>query len=265
MAAEKTWKGTATTLVEVPDSPTYELGEKVLQVRSYVGLHSLCVSEAFRAYQKGTIGMGDQTGYSVQKSTVSRSRGDQGLLVVTWESNGVESGQTLPPEEYSVTPENQNPRVERHAAFDALKGETVTFVDTRPGYSGTKTIPLLTAIQNAAFSQDSRTFWAEVIATADEATTALKLLGKLEGGLESYYLCALRYAWVTHSWACPTVDRGGYPQTPLGPLAGYFSADIDWLRESDDLQFQNGIYRLTQSWSGGPESEWDADLYPPLE
>lgn len=245
MSATKTWKGPVTALVELPDSPVWEFGDVVTQTRSYKGLHSFCLQEAGQNLLKNTLGAGDFAGFKVVRTRVTRERGDVGKLEVVWASWTTEAtGSALPEDEFAVIPENLSPRIEKHELFSSLDTEQLALVHD--------------AVQGAT-EEARQEAWDELVAQGNVFAT--DLVEKLERGQESYYLCALRYVWVTHSWTLPTIDRGGYVQAPLGPLAGYFVSDIDWLREADDLQYQNGIYRWTRSWLGGPLGHWDLDLY----
>jgi hypothetical protein len=92
---------------------------------------------------------------------------------------------------------------------------------------------------------------------------ALKLGNKMLRGTENYYLAGWTYTWTTYWWELPTVVKGGYTETPVGPLAGHLGDSTAWLRNADELDYDGTQHRLIRSWRG--IDAWDADLYPPAE
>lgn len=245
------------SLIEKPESARYQFTKTgVVQTRIYGGTRALCLSSA-PAY--GTLGTSDQLGYYVENTEVVPKKGEQAELIVTWrtgspDGSGGDGGVTnLPVDEVSVTPMNQSPQLERHPRYAWMESSTVTVdgVD----------YPAFAAIRNAAQASNptDRATWRDALVDAS-LVDGIEAVSKLDMGQESFYLATLRYTWATHFWSPPIITRGGYRQSPLGPLAGYFVADIDWLREADDLQLSGGIWRLTRSWLGA--DVWDTDLYP---
>lgn len=250
MPAAAKWVGPTNQLLELPESPSYELGDIVIQRRMYRCQFDYGES-IIAGFSKGTAGTGAQSGYVVSSAKLERERGDIGRITVSWGAAGSGSGQSLPADEVSVQPSNLSPRLETHPLFAPLANMEVAAPDPQP---------VLDVAENVVRAQnaDDRTFYRDQLAAIP---LALKFIEKIRQGKESWYLASLRYSWATHSWTVPTMYRGGWIQAPLGPLANYFVADIDWLRESDDLQYSNGIWRLTRSWLGGPLGAWDTDLY----
>lgn len=235
------------SLIEASESPIYEIGETITQTRIYHATISVCLANIVF---KGTAGTGAQSGYQVQRCTVTSLGGSQGRLTLVWEANASGSGATLPPDEVAVQADNQSPRVERHPIFKPLE-------DQKVGAVGSEEY-VLDLVENAVRAQ-TRTDRETALGKLAAVPLALKLIKKLQRGQESYYAASLRTAWVTHSWDLPSISRGGFRDPVQGPLAGYFVSDIDWLREADDLQYSNGIWRWTRSWLGSPE--WDPDIY----
>lgn len=234
------------SLIEQPESGALEIGGgKITRTRIYAAKLSVCESNVVF---EGAAGSGDESGYVVSRCSVTPLGSEQGQLTIVFEAAGSGSGATLPPDEVSVQPDNQNPRVERHPIFKPLEGQTVS------GES------VLAIVQSAVLAQDSaaRTSQTDKL---DTNPLAQKLVEKLLRGQESFYMATFRYSWATHSWSVPSISRGGFRQSPLGPLAGYFVSDIDWLREADDLQYNNGIWRWTRTWQGAPGATFDVDLY----
>ena len=240
--ATPTWKGPTDQLVEANNSPTYELSERVLKTRIYHGLFSYCES-LLPDYSRGTIGTGSEAGYLVSRTTLAKLRGKIGQLSIQWEASSDSSGQSLPSDEVAVTPNNLNPRLETHPRF-TVGGSALTAAN-------------LANVETALRAQDES---ARATAYAALPSLGKELVDRIRRGNESYYLAALRYSWVTHSWTIPSSTRGGYVESPGGPLSSYFVAGISWLREADDLQYQNGIWRRTRTWLGGPNGYFDAAL-----
>lgn len=228
------------SLIEQPDSRRRENGDNNIEVRIYIAEYDVC-----KAAQKvrNTVGTGDLAGYLIRSSVVEPIRGLAAKLIDTWVAGGDDADpgtNPLPADEVSVTATNQSPKAERNPAFASLNEDDLKNVDDaiRAGTS---------AQRQAAYDElDS---------------TGQSLVDLLRAGHESYYLATLRYQWVTHYYDVPNSYRGGYVETPGGPLESYFVGTIVWLREADDLQYQNGIWRLTRSWLGA--DGWNATLYPP--
>jgi hypothetical protein len=235
--AAVTWKGTTTQLVEASNSPAYDAGDRASKTRVYHGLFSYCET-VFGNFAKGTIGSGAEAGYVVEKSSLRKLRGGIGQITVEWVAATSGSGQPLPPDEVAVSATSQSPRLERHPNYASLTAEELQEVDN------CLRMPDATARKNK-------------IATL--TTLPKELVNKILKGNESYYLATLRYSWVTHSYSLPTTTRGGYIDTISGPLAGYFVAGIVWLREADNLDNSNGVWRRTITWAGS--DSWDADIY----
>lgn len=236
--ATPTWKGPTDQLVEANNSPSYQVGERIIKVRTYHGLFSHCES-VLPDFSRGTAGSGDEDGYVVGAATLNKIRGGSGQLAVQWEASASTSGYVLPPDEVSVSPDNINPRLETHPRFATLDQED------------------LANVESALRAQDE-TARSDAYAALD--TLGQELVDRIRRGNESYYLAALRYSWVTHSWTLPTMTRGGFVQSPSGPLSGYFSGTLSWLRESDDLQLSGGIWRYTRNWLGAADGRFDTDL-----
>ena len=118
--------GPTEALTEIKTSPRYEFGSTVTKTRIYEGVFALCVSGGL---YEGAIGTGDQLGYLVSKSTVEKLGNGFGRLTVVWKGVGVtplegepepETTPPLPPDEYSVSPYEINPSIERHPIFSTV-------------------------------------------------------------------------------------------------------------------------------------------------
>lgn len=244
MASTPTYKNLS-ALIEQPNSGGIKYSDRKQVTKIYKGLYADCEADALA---KGTAGSGALTGFLVSESTVVPERGGLAVLTIVWESGGSDGSTPLPPDEVGVQPDNAAPRTERAVMFRPLDTQTV----------GTEAV--MDIVFAAVHAQNKAARDTE-LAKLSGNTLALKLVEKIRQGNESFYLASLRYVWATHYYALPTMTRGGYIDSPGGPLAGYFVSDIAWLREGDDLQYSNGVWRLTRSWLGTPNGHWDSDLY----
>lgn len=237
MASTPTHKNLS-SLVEQPDSGRIESAAQRRMTKTYIATRAVALA-ALKT--KGTLGSGDTSGYVLESSTYSPRKGDQALLTDVWVAGGDDAdpeSTPLPPDEVGVSGTNQGPRIERHPRYVSLTAANLLLVD--------KAVKSPLADERAA-------------AYADLSATGRELVDKIRKGNESYYLATLRYSWATHSFTIPSSTRGGYVDTISGPLASYFVGSISWLREADDLQLINGIWRLTSSWLGA--DSWDAQIY----
>lgn len=223
-------------LVEQPNSDSRVNGQTNTRTKIYIAEYDVAVAAQ---KTRGTIGTGDLAGWVIDTSSVESLRGEIGRLTDVW-SAGEGSGATLPPDEIAVSATNQSPKTERNPHFLAL-----------------------TAAEFKKVDDAIRAPTAELRAPIYNSLGALgkSLVDKIVRGNETYYHATLRYSWATHSYTLPTMYRGGWIESPGGPLAGYFVGDISWLREADDLQYNAGVWRLTRSWLGASNFAWDTDLY----
>lgn len=237
MSSTPTYKN-LDALIEAPESGTYEFAEKATYTQIYVAKFSAC----FDARQThGTIGSGVTLGYRVAKCTVEHTRGIMGKLTIVWEAGGGDDpGIQLPADEFDVFPENLSPRTERNKMFTGILPAALQVVKT--ALWG----------ENEEIRQDAYDSIGGIAKT---------LVDKINAGNETFYLASLRYVWRLHSWSIPDIQLGGVIESPSGPLAGYFSPAISWLREADAFTEQGGVYMLTRSWLGAPSGHWDAQLY----
>lgn len=244
MPATPTFVPASPGLVESPASPkiSFESGVRT-RTRIYEGKFSDAEAAAL---DTGTAGTDAEAGYEVVRCTVEKQKGERGRLTIEWRSAAV----VLPPDEVAVAPGNASPRIELHNFFAPLKNNTIEI-------SGESHREFAVARNAAAASTpDERKKWFNPLSNLGRL-----LVDKMERGNETFYLATLRYSWATHSFFAPLITRGGFIEDPSGPLKGYFVSDLQWLREGDDLQFSNGIWRRTSSWLGAPAGHWDEDLY----
>lgn len=229
------------SLIEQPDSRRRENGDNNTEVRIYVAEYEVC-----KAAQKArnTVGTGDLTGYLIRSSVVEPIRGLAARLIDTWVAGGDDADpetNPLPADEVSVVATNQAPSIERHPKYISLTPDVLKLVDDACKAPNAPTRAQVYAQLNA---------------------TAKELVDLIMGGHQTFYLATLRYTWSTHYYSAPNSYRGGWVEAPGGPLAGYFVGSISWLREADDLQQQDGIWRLTRNWLGGSHGNWSNKIYP---
>lgn len=237
-------------LIEQPESGSLRFDTRRVVTKVYVGKRADCIADALPS---GAEGSGDLAGYIVEQSEVSPFRGGLARLTISWQANSVEGLVPLPPDEVAVQPDNLSPRTELHPLYLPLDNRQIAV----PGGDTEYVLDVVYAAAHAQSYADRKTQTDKLVGDP----LALNLLSKIRRGNESYYMAALRYVWATHSYSRPTMYRGGRQEEPGGPLQGYFVSNISWLRESDDLQYSQGIWRLTRSWIGGPDGHWDIDLY----
>lgn len=246
------------SLIEQPESRSRNWTKDGLtETRIYIAEWDVA-----KAAQKApnTLGSGDLSGYIIRSSNVDAVRGLAGRLTDVWAVGGDDADpetNPLPSDEVGVSATNQSPRTERHPRYISLAALTVG--------SGETLEYVMEVINTIARATDPSTRNINIVKingsglTAPQKALALNLVAKLRNGNESYYLATLRYSWATHSYSVPSSVRGGSIESISGPLASYFTGTISWLREADDLQFSNGIWRHTRSWLGA--DAWDSELY----
>jgi hypothetical protein len=237
MPSSPTWVG-STSLLELPDSPSTEFGEKTTRTRSYVGPYTTCLSSALA---RGTIGTGSEAGFNCARSIATRESGDRGRLTISWEAAGSSSGAELPPTKFSCKPK----RILRNLRY-------------HPKYS-TLTDALRESIDKA-IAGDAKAGNSDYNAVAAD-TLAFELFKKLKRGTEGYWVSVMEYTYTYASWTLPSLTLGGFIGTPGGPMAGSLPATTGWFRASDEIDFDSGYYSVTVTWLGSPDGDWDDDLY----
>jgi hypothetical protein len=241
-----------TTLIELPESGAYELGERVQQTRIYGGKYTVCLASALA---KGTIGTGSAAGYTVEKSTVTRKRGEQGVLTITWMAGGAgddDPGVELPPDEWSTSPQDLQRSIELLPRFSTIGPYRAGLVQQ--------------AVNGSSVEERYRAYQTLVgrvggpASTQDDAEAKL-LADMLISGKQTYYLAAKTYTWVTHSWFPFEEYLGGWTESPTGPGIAFQPPNLSWLRLADSQNFANGVFSLTRTWLGGPDGHWDSIIY----
>lgn len=267
MPASPTWKGYS-ALFEAADSGQYELSETITYTQIRYGLYTDCVAALV---YKGTVGSGALATYLVKSCTVTKSRGNVGKMVTVWEQATYGGGAVLPADEFSLTPNDQNPATEKNPAFSncfadtgryKVGGSTGTTKDHKTLLSWVRQAGLL------ADKDDSDIAWNALIGfvTTPAGTKfdeALVLADFLRKGVQNYYSAGFTYTYTQYFASLPSVSAGGSVGAPGGTLGATIAAlSLSCLRQGDDLQFSSGVYRRTQVWLCAKRLTWDSILYP---
>ena len=237
--------------IEAPGSQQYDFGIKGRLRQIFEGdYRQLGTLYNFGAYHRGAVN-GD---YIITNTTVGRARGQVGRVEVQWESL---AGQ-LPFDEFSITPQEQNPRVERNPAFAVLTQDD--FLNVQTAANG--------------LDEHARATARNKFAASPNAGLCGKLFNLLANGTENYILSVPLYSWSSYYSAAsaPVPSAGGFVQTPGGPATDLLPTGYSWLRRADVLALANytplgGAVKVTRSWLGGPVGNdgggyWDPILYP---
>lgn len=243
------WAAGTSIMIEQPDSGQYTLNRVWRRTDRYRGTYDVAASAI---PHRGTVGDGGTyfgivypAFFVVAEARLRKLKPTAGEIEIDWETTNV-----LPPDEFYLEPEPQNPRIERSPLFAALLPADLARVQR--AFLASSTGQLNTALDG--------------FVTTSNAALATLLYSKLRQGLETYYLSLWGYRWVSYYTASfpPIPFLGGVRQNPGGPLAGILSGN--WLREADTLENSGQsplgtILKLTRTWRGGPNGWWDADLY----
>jgi hypothetical protein len=232
---------------EIPESGKYELSYGYKWTQIIDAAYDLIIENGNAGYYNRGVISDD---YIINDSVITRSKGGKGRVEIHWQS----IGGYLSPDEWSVTPEDLQPRIERHPLFAALMPSDFALVQQA-----------LLAVNNGSMTTAVNQF-----AGSSNPDLVNKLYTKMRKGFENYYLAGWRYTWSTYYLPAyaPYVAIGGVTQYPGGPPSGLVPGNISWLRLADDFGMAawcplGGVVKLTRHWIGGPMGFWDPDIYPP--
>ena len=238
------WKS-YTSLVETPKSGVLKLSDRGTWTFVYTGKQADAYTYAL-AHPRGTSGTVGGYPCYVDDCNVDTDRGGQGTVTIVWARLDI-----LPPDDFSITGVENNPTIERHPFY-----VTLTTNDLR-----------LAKAKFQAASLAGATSIDGPVASATNATLITNLINKWLKGAETYYQSGLKYTWTKYYNSLSGVPcrLGGYragPGTefPSAPGVGLLPSGA-WLRQVDDLAWNNGLYKLTRSWVWGATGYWDTDLY----
>jgi len=240
------WKGLPVgTLTYLPDSGQMKLAERITVQQKFAGRYNDCLLFAV-AHPRGSIWTitfnGAPNLFQVEDCDLDAQKGGKGFVTVNYLFLGL-----TPPDEFSLTPFEINPPIERNAFFATLSEDDLNLAR---GLLKPSSDQALISIMNA------------VNASANK-TLIQSLANKWLKGEETYYLAGFKFQHTIYSFTAPNGDAGGYIQAPFGAFAGYIGAglNVSWLRQSDEVVWANGLWKLTRTWIGGPPGQWDPDLY----
>lgn len=239
------WKGLPSgTLVELAGSGQLKLAERITFMQKFGGRYLDCLTFA-NSHPRGStwyISLGGVPNlFQTEDATCEHEKGGKGTATINYVYLG-----SVPPEEFALTPFEINPKIEKHKYF-----KTLTDADRK------------TAKQafNAASAAAQATLDAAVSAKLNSALMT-SLINKWLKGEENYYLAGFKFQHTLYFTTSPSTDPGGYIQDPFGSFSGYVSgAGLSWLRQADEVCWNNGLWKVTRTWIGGPAGNWDTDLY----
>jgi len=238
------WKGYS-GLIETPKSGSFDYSDRITFVQEFEGTVS-DVRIYASLHPRGSLYtiVGLTGAFFVEKTTVAPDRGGRATATTSYLYLGL-----TPPDEWSVTPFEINPALSRNELFSALTSHDLQLA--RAAFTSAQ-----------AKGQDSIN---NAIAGSTNAALTQLLVNKWLKGVETFYLAGLKYQWTQflYSMAGIFLREGGYRETPGGP--GVYPSGMTWLRQCDEVVWNNGIYRVTRTWVGGPSYDsglWDPDIYP---
>lgn len=255
------WKGNGALawqsgpLVPTPESNSLKFAERITYTERLAGRFNDAFLYA-NAHHRGSVwtiqvgtGFAAIVGYySVEDSSVESAKGGKGVVTVNYLSLNV-----MPPDEFSLTPFEIQPPIEKNIYFASL-----TDADRKKAKAAFNSA---TAAGNTAITAAIEGITGEGASLRQARTLAL--VNKWLKGEENFYLAGLKFQHTMHSYIAPAASEGGFIQFPFGTFSGYVSsAGMSWLRQSDEVIWNNGLWKLTRTWLGAPSGQWDPDLYP---
>lgn len=235
------WRGNL-QLQEQPNSPQWTFGEKIVAMRTFKGPFATCLTSM---PTRGTKGTGAFAGMRVEESSLTKERGEIGLLQVKYAGAGSSQGQPLPPDEVSLQPEKIEKALKKHPRYKTVT-ESLN-VDVR------------TLLETAQDNPSHFPALERVIASTPEANLAYELYKKLQQGFTHFPYYGPVLKQTEYYWDTPTsISPGGFRQSPI--MEGILLPAVDWLREADSLSWNGTHFQLTRAWIGAPDL--DTDLFP---
>jgi hypothetical protein len=241
------WKGT-TLLTQQKESGTLVLSDRSIYADVYRGPY-LAAYDGLLA--RGAFGTGPRLGWVVTSSKVESEKGGIGKLTINWEAGGIYAWPPLPCDEFSLTPFELYPSIDRAAFFSGITFLTAALAKA----CGTGSCQ---AAREDAFKQIA------IIPDLTQRALAASLASKYLRGEETFYMAAWRYVWTSYSYTMPSLVFGALIEAPLGPLYGYFDSSLSFLRLPDDLAaagVSGSCFKVTRTWLGAPGGYWDSDVY----
>lgn len=231
----------------MPDSGAYSDTEAgTTYTERYTGMYEDCVAARLPF---GTIGTGTTAGFVLKSCTVTKSRGEAGIITLTWGGYTLGGGEgedpVLPADRFALTPMDLNPAIEKAPVFAGVSYEELEKIQT--------------ATQTADGTATLARNWIE----DNGGEEANELLNARLRGQSNFYQPFFEYAWQQSFSSEPAVDTGGYRQAPGGPLETLIAGlSLSCLRKADQLVFENNFYVRTRTWLCAPSGTWSTYVYP---
>lgn len=253
------WKTAAgLTKVLTPESGELSLAEKCTYTEIFEGTYATCLSAAMGKGTAGTDytseGRPNLTGWYIAHCTVRRSRGGKGTLTLTWEPGNATAslGATLPPTDYTITPQMNRMSLIRHPDFAALRTEAFCkqlwiweHIDPKDG--GTKWDAAkaeMVSIGNGISAGLGTTFVAKLFSVGREID-----------------IPGVRVEVNTCSWAFPAGYTFGVfaLNSSIPSIVGCtWPSGWDWRRQPDIVRWNGSYHTLVSVWEGAPSGAWDS-------
>jgi len=247
------WKGLAAgALAEQVSSGEFKLAERITYKQIFCGRYEDCTNFA-NLHPRASLwsitvaGLGSGI-FIVDDSTAVRDPRKGNTAMVTINYTYLAS---VPPPEFACTPFEINPPCERNGFFAELTQQDLQQAKTQ---------------YNSATARGQTTL-TNAIAAGVNSTTITSLINKWLKGEETYYQAGFKVVYTQYAYTLGgAVSGGGVIQSPFGRVPAGFMGNVpgglSWLRQADELSWNNGLWKLTQTWIGAPGGWWDTDLYP---
>lgn len=267
---------------EEATSPEIERGEQGTFVHSFKcdQATGLAIVEGI---PRGTL-MTDSLGVTTKVLTCRYSQLPclMARIVITAEATTLD----VPPDEFSVEAVEFNPSLFRHPRYASVVNYT-----TGP-LVGAQIVSLIQGTVNFssvnAQSDANALLTASQISDPDVLALAQELQQKFSNGFDTFYLAGFKVTYSYYNFLPILMNPGGYVQDPVteGGLPFYFWSDngtpggnniftylsetvdpilygggFSWLRQCDYQSYQRTWFKITQTWIGGPDGFWDAQIY----
>ncbi len=240
------WKGLPPgTLSETPESGKLKLAERISYTQQFAGRYGDALIIA-AGHPRGSIWTilfnGAPNLFCVDNTSLDLQKGGKGVVTIAYTYLGV-----MPPDDFALEPAEINPPIERNPYFAALTQNDLDLAHH--------------AFKSA--TADGKITIDGAIAASPNKVLIVSLVQKWLRGEKTYYLASYKFKHTLHTFNAPDAHPGGVIQQPFGAFAGYVAGSgLHWLRQADNVEWTNGLWKLTRTWYGAPSGHWDPDLYP---
>jgi len=226
-------------LMEVPTSPMWERGDTTRATQVFRSA-SYALARASLP-PKGAYGTGDFAGMFIVSATVSKERGQVGVLTLVYEGPGLVLDEVvLPPDECEIDFAKDQQSIKELPLFSDLTDEDRWAIDVWVNSADFRTHEFFQYMESGA-----------------NAALMGQLRERLLRGQEHKLIFPPVYRWTSYYLDEPYADGGGYIDFPNGPLTA--PSNYMYLRAGDQLSFNGTFYRVSRTWIGAPM--WDGVIY----